>query len=253
MTLHALALFLLELGAGTATLLPFFPHRGPLGRGFFALHGFIVVLAAALLFLVRPVAFHPEEVGTAAVLAALYTLFARVRKHRAWRPALGAAGLLLSLQLAQAAFSLAAPGSRIWVAASSLLGGWLLGCVLLTMNLGHWYLVSRALPFDYLFHAATAYTTFAVLRGGLLAAAMLWCPNRDGLARLMSLERDALFFLFRVLWGIAGPVGLAYFVWKTARIKSNQAATGLLYVALVFVLVGELLGAYLTVATGFPV
>ena len=34
--------------------------------------------------------------------------------------------------------------------------------------------------------------------------------------------------------------------------KSNQAATGLLYVALVFVLIGELLSSYLTVATGIP-
>jgi hypothetical protein len=34
--------------------------------------------------------------------------------------------------------------------------------------------------------------------------------------------------------------------------RSNQAATGLLYVALVFVLIGELLASYLTVATGFP-
>jgi hypothetical protein len=253
MTLHALALFLLELGAGTAALLPFFPHRGPLGRGFFALHGFIVVLAVGLLFLLHPPRFHAVEVGAAGVLAALYTLFARIRRQRLWRPALAAAAVLLVAQLGQTAGAAARSGAVIWVVGSCLLGGLLLACVLLTMNLGHWYLVSRELPFGYLFHAATAYTALAVLRAGLLAAAVLWCPNREGLARLLSLERDALFFLFRVLWGIAGPVGLSYFVWKTARIKSNQAATGLLYVALVFVLVGELLAAYLTVATGFPV
>jgi hypothetical protein len=34
--------------------------------------------------------------------------------------------------------------------------------------------------------------------------------------------------------------------------RSNQAATGLLYVALIFVLVGELLASYLTVLTRFP-
>ena len=74
----------------------------------------------------------------------------------------------------------------------------------------------------------------------------------EGFASLLSLERDALFFLFRVLWGIVGPLALSYFIWKTADMKSNQAATGLLYVALVFVLIGELLSSYLTVATGFP-
>jgi len=83
-------------------------------------------------------------------------------------------------------------------------------------------------------------------------AAVMAAPSREGLSALLSLERDALFFLFRVLWGIVGPIALSYFIWKTADMKSNQAATGLLYVALVFVLIGELLSSYLTVATGFP-
>jgi hypothetical protein len=73
-----------------------------------------------------------------------------------------------------------------------------------------------------------------------------------GLEALLSLDRDALFFLFRIVWGIVGPLALSWFIWRTAEMKSNQAATGLLYVALVFVLIGELLAAYLTVATGFP-
>ena len=85
-----------------------------------------------------------------------------------------------------------------------------------------------------------------------LAAAIVADPSREGLAALLSLERDALFFLFRIMWGIVGPLALSWFIWKTADMRSNQAATGLLYVALVFVLIGELLSSYLTVATGFP-
>ena len=77
-------------------------------------------------------------------------------------------------------------------------------------------------------------------------------PRPEGLDALLSLDRDALFFLFRVVWGLAGPLALSYFIWRTAEMKSNQAAPGLLYVALVFVLIGELLSSYLTVATGFP-
>ena len=49
--------------------------------------------------------------------------------------------------------------------------------------------------------------------------------------------RDGFFFGSRVLWGLAAPLVLAPFVVKTARMKSNQAATGLLYVAVVFVLI----------------
>jgi hypothetical protein len=119
------------------------------------------------------------------------------------------------------------------------------------MNLGHWYLISRSLPFKLLARGARLFAALAAARTLLLAAAM-GLSGRQGLADLLSLERDALFFLFRVLWGIVGPLLLSYFIWKTADMKSNQAATGLLYVALVFVLIGELLSSYLTVATGFP-
>jgi hypothetical protein len=99
---------------------------------------------------------------------------------------------------------------------------------------------------------AALFAALAAARALLLAAAVVAAPGREGLSALLSLERDALFFLFRVLWGIVGPIALSWFIWKTADMKSNQAATGLLYVALVFVLIGELLSSYLTVATGFP-
>jgi hypothetical protein len=120
------------------------------------------------------------------------------------------------------------------------------------MNLGHWYLVSRSLPFQLLARGAALFAGLAVLRGALLAAAVAANPQPQGLEALLSLDRDALFFLFRILWGIVGPIALSWFIWRTAEMKSNQAATGLLYVALVFVLIGELLASYLTVATGFP-
>ena len=137
--------------------------------------------------------------------------------------------------------------------AGSFLGGLFFGAVLLTMNLGHWYLVSRSLPFRAARARRARSSRRSPARGPLLlAAAIAVDPNAAGLASLLSLERDALFFLFRVTWGIAGPLALSYFIWKTADMRSNQAATGLLYVAMVFVLIGELLSSYLTVATGFP-
>jgi hypothetical protein len=152
------------------------------------------------------------------------------------------------------AVALAAPrgSGDAWTVAGAMLGGLLLGAVVLVMNLGHWYLVSRSLPFKFLARGAMLFASLAAARTLLLALAAWLAPHRDGLAALLSLERDALFFLFRVLWGIVGPLALSYFIWKTADMRSNQAATGLLYVALLFVLIGELLSSYLTVATGFP-
>jgi protein NrfD len=144
------------------------------------------------------------------------------------------------------------PGGDAWTVLGAVLGGLFFGAVLLTMNLGHWYLVSRSLPFRLLARGAMLFAVLAAARAVLLAAAVVAGASRDGLSSLLSLEKDALFFLFRVLWGIVGPLALSYFIWKTADMRSNQAATGLLYVALVFVLIGELLSSYLTVATGFP-
>ena len=115
----------------------------------------------------------------------------------------------------------------------------------------HRKIVSRSLPFRLLARGALLFSVLAVARAALLGAAVALHAGA-GLEALLSLEHEALFFLFRVAWGILGPLALSWFIWKTADMKSNQAATGLLYVALVFVLIGELLSSYLTVATGFP-
>ena len=133
-----------------------------------------------------------------------------------------------------------------------MVGSLLLGSVVLTMNLGHWYLVSRSLPMELLFRAAVGYGIASAARTAMLILVAVAFRSTAGWETLTSADRDGLFFLFRVLWGIAGPLAMSYFIFQTSRMRSNQAATGLLYVALIFVLVGELLSAYLTVRVGFP-
>jgi hypothetical protein len=146
-----------------------------------------------------------------------------------------------------------------WLAAGLVLGALLFGGVIWAMNLGHWYLVSKSLPFGLLVRATEALALLALLRTVLALVALGWLarishgPAGDALAGLVDPMRDGFFFGSRVLWGLAAPLVLAPFVVKTARMKSNQAATGLLYVGVVFVLVGELLAAYLTLRSGLPV
>lgn len=250
MLLHAVALFLLEASAGTSLLLVFFPHR-VLGGGFFALHG---LCAAVFLGLSMAAGTPGSDVVLAAPALALlvvYTMLSRTGRQRAGLPWLVASSALQVVLLLRA-FGAVAPAIAPWMAVSGLLGALLFGSVLLTMNLGHWYLVSRSLPRTLLFGAAMVYTAAASARALYLAGAALFVPRQTGWDALTSLDRDLLFFLFRVMWGIAGPVALSYFVFQTAKMRSNQAATGLLYVALIFVLVGELLSAYLAVLTRFP-
>jgi hypothetical protein len=251
MALDGLALFLLEAGVGTAFLLLFFPTKA-LGKGFFLLHGGLATAFLAGAWLVRP-AGYPAGFGAASVLLVLgYTVLAALDRAAAARPILALGAAAAARVLFAVASAAPRPHGDGWTVAGAFLGGLFLGAVVLTMNLGHWYLVSRSLPFRLLSRGALLFALLAAARTALLAAALAADPNPAGLSSLLSLERDALFFLFRVTWGILGPLALSYFIWKTADMRSNQAATGLLYVALVFVLIGELLSSYLTVATGFP-
>jgi protein NrfD len=250
MLIDALGTFLLQAAAGTSVLLIFFPHR-VIGKGFFVLHGGIASAFLALSAVVRPRGSVSVLSFGAIVLLAVYTLLARSGRAAAAIPWLVASA---ALQLALLGRLSAAAGERAstWVFVGSVLGALLFGSVLLTMNLGHWYLVSRSLPTRLLFGAAASFAGLAAARAlylGLVAAVV---PNPDGWEALTSFDRDLLFFLFRILWGIVGPLALSYFVFQTSKMRSNQAATGLLYVALIFVLVGELLASYLTVLTRFP-
>ena len=61
-----------------------------------------------------------------------------------------------------------------------------------------------------------------------------------------------VFFWQRVLFGLA-PVLLVYLTWETAKIRSTQSATGILYVDFFTVVVGEVLAKYLLLATRVPV
>jgi hypothetical protein len=169
-------------------------------------------------------------------------------------------GVALLLSRARVEPFVSLPGiGPVWLAAGLLLGALLFGAVVWAMNLGHWYLVSASLPFGLLVRATEAFAALALLRAVFAAVALGFVARGsageagEALASLLDPMRDGFFFWSRVMWGLAAPLVLAPFVVKTARMKSNQAATGLLYVGLVFVLVGELLAAYLTRRSGLPV
>ena len=64
---------------------------------------------------------------------------------------------------------------------------------------------------------------------------------------------DGIFFWQRVLFGLGGPGLLSFLTWETAKIRSTQSATGILYVDFFTVVVGEMLAKYLLLATRVPV
>jgi hypothetical protein len=140
--------------------------------------------------------------------------------------------------------------------ANALAAATLLGTVIIAMNLGHWYLVRARLAASHLVRfslmmawAVGARTVFSAL--GLLVAGMRSPGGLERFLGSMAVDR-AVFFWPRLLFGILGPAIFAYMVYETARIRSTQSATGILYIAVIFVLMGEFLARYLMVAGAVP-
>lgn len=210
-----------------------------------------------------------ERSGPAGLLflvAAAALVFARLSLRERRR----AARLLLVAILAAATWVLLADGMRLAAripnealqrlpfAASLLTSSLLLGSALVTMILGHWYLIPPPLPFHHLVRGASLFLAASVLRTVAFAgsiASITTDTNPDmrlAAHRLFQVDGDVMFFILRVFWGILGPLVLAVLVLRTARLRSNQSATGLLYVSLVFVLIGELLANFLLVQSALP-
>jgi hypothetical protein len=130
------------------------------------------------------------------------------------------------------------------------------GGVLFAMLLAHWYLIEPRMPTAPLQRslALFAATEVAILLslGGIVAYHWpQWTGMDGGLLRAFTLG-NALFVAMRTFLGVLAPIGLAWMTWKTVEIRSIQSATGILYAAVVFVLFGETICIYLSLATGQP-
>ena len=266
-------LFLVHLALGLMAMLPFVPDRA--GIGFFKLcsASAATMTTAGLWLLVRrfgaggaPIA-GPAGPGTAIgpdhrwLIAACATfLAATIVYNRAWQ--LGWVRMrrpLLTVSLLAGVVAVLAatpPHARVLVAATDLTSVMLLGAAASAMILGHYYLVILDLPIAALRRLTVLLISGLVLRSVVVAVAL--AKGDAGAYQDLSAvaaglwSPDGVFVWMRLLFGLAGPLSLIWFIWKTVEIRSTQSATGILYVQLFLVLSGELLAKYLRVAAGFP-
>ena len=124
------------------------------------------------------------------------------------------------------------------------------------MILGHWYLVVLDLPIVALRRLtvllAAGLAARAVVVGGRAVRGAAGAFDAAAAVAAGRWSPDGVFVWMRLLFGIAGPLSLIGFVWKTVEIRSTQSATGILYVQLFLVMSGELLATYLRVVGGLP-
>jgi len=121
-------------------------------------------------------------------------------------------------------------------------GGLLLGTTTAAMLLGHWYLNAPGMKLAPLRRLIVLMGAAAVLRGVLAGGGLgLWWAGGGAL----DATQGALLAL-RWLAGLVGPVVLAWMGWKTLQIPNTQSATGILYVGVIGVFLGETVAALLS-------
>jgi hypothetical protein len=132
---------------------------------------------------------------------------------------------------------------------SQLPAALVLGSSAVAMLLGHWYLVAPKLPITYLKAITIALIAAILLRSAFITEAV-W-SHHDQLRAMHFYELYGMFFLQRIALGLFLTLILSVLTYFCVKIRSTQSATGILYVVLVFCLIGELTGAYLFVKTGY--
>lgn len=139
---------------------------------------------------------------------------------------------------------------------SLLVSALALGAVCTGMLLGHWYLIDHELsiePFRDLFRffarTLAAQSTVFVLVGTALALA--GAPSSTAALAQLADEHSTLLLVRLALSPVAaGAIG--WMIWKTLQIPQTMAATGLFYIAILAVLVGEMMGRFILFRTALP-
>ncbi|MCI0332760.1 MAG: hypothetical protein L0228_06015 [Planctomycetes bacterium] len=135
-----------------------------------------------------------------------------------------------------------------WNALGVTTSGLVLGLVFAAMLLGHWYLNAPGM-------------SLAPLRRLLAAVALVVIiqaiVSTIGLASAWSTQTEIssawlLFVALRWSFGICGVLALLWMAWRTLEIPNTQSATGILYVAVIGVFVGELTAALLSAESAVP-
>jgi hypothetical protein len=129
-----------------------------------------------------------------------------------------------------------------------LTSGLLLGVTMAAMLLGHWYLNSPGMRLEPLKRLVLILAAAVLLRAMVCGGGLVM-----ELAAVHSFSTGRwLFLALRWLGGLVGTGVLAILTWKTLAIPNTQSATGILYVAVITVFLGELVSLLLSAEALYP-
>jgi len=270
---YTLLLILAELSIGSLWVTLASDLRGGVTRGFVMTMALCVAVTAALTYWtasgitigadvdgyrVDSDWFDPAKRGLMVVIvtSSVYMFSAFMGWDAIGRLAGIAGAIAGALVVASLAGMLAPP---TWGYAGELLalvaGTLALGAVSVSMVWGHWYLTEGSLPswplrdLAWILIGALVFQSVVVLVNLVIPVRSVPTPSNPVDVSLFA--NPALYLRLGV--GIAFPVVLAVLSLKTTQMKAMQSATGLLYICMGAVFVGEVLAKGLMFLTGRPV
>ncbi|MCI0890500.1 MAG: hypothetical protein J4O04_06810 [Chloroflexi bacterium] len=269
---YAVLLILAEFSVGSLIAVLFVDARGMAPSSYVKLSAGIVAVAASLMLLsalnvssidlegyrLKDGMFGPVRTFAAGFFAIslVYCVLA-FRQERERSLLVGGLGAIVGvIMIGLLAYQVSPPTWGFPGPLSSLLVGTLaLGFVSEAMLLGHWYLVSPKMA------GRPMEETTAVLFGVMAVQALLLIVNaaipvreapETAAVLAGSLASNPAFWL-RVGVGLLFPLALAFMAWRSSLEYSMMSATGLLYIAVGGVFVGEVLARGLLFVTGAAV
>ncbi|MGH7930970.1 MAG: hypothetical protein ACREQV_24625 [Candidatus Binatia bacterium] len=139
---------------------------------------------------------------------------------------------------------------------SVFLSALLLGSVTVGMLIGHWYLIDTGQSIEPFVRIYKFFVIALVLQSGFLLLSFCLIYFAGAPSSMTALEtllaRQSTLLISRVIIGQAAPLFLSWMIWRTLQIPHTMAATGLFYIALLGVFVGEILGRQILTLSSLP-
>lgn len=165
------------------------------------------------------------------------------------RTILALALVFLSAALVLGGHAHRSESDRWEMTADDFTSGALLGSSTTAMLMGHSYLLAPGMTLAPLLRSLAGLGVTLLCR--VVAAGLgLWLWTGHGGSANLDGEMQ-LFLPVRWLLGFVGPLVLGWMAWETARIRSTQSATGILYVVVIVCFLGELTSQLLVAKTGY--
>ena len=132
----------------------------------------------------------------------------------------------------------------------------LLGGVTVGMLIGHWYLIDTGQSLDPFIRIFKFFVFSLIAQCVLFALCPLLLHFFGVPTTVKAMEQlwrqHSTLLVIRVIVGQCAPLVLSWMIWRTLLIPHTMAATGLFYIALLGVFVGEILGRQILALTALP-